>query len=122
MGECIITGTWDDITLVCSHRHEEPVPMVLQAGKTLFYACPKYHLEQRDLTERACNNRLSLQDYTAMLSHLHQKIMDAEMADEQINLTNYTWHDRKGTVYKVLKHEGRKLTIDVYNRRAIKSQ
>lgn len=121
MTSTMITGSWNDVKLVCTHRHEEPIPMILQEGKTLFYACPKYHTENREEEERACNNRLSLEDYTKMLEHLHNKILDAELNDEHIILTNYTWKDRKGTELTVLEHNGSKMTIGVMNKRAIKS-
>ena len=120
MSEYLIRGSWDDITLVCCYRHKEPIPMIIQAGPSSpFYACPKYHEENREPGERACNNRLSLQDYTKMLEHLHKMVIDAELNDEKINLTNYTWKDRKGIEYKVLSQNGDKLVISVYNKRAI---
>lgn len=28
----MITGSWDDVTLVCGNTHEQPVEMVLQEG------------------------------------------------------------------------------------------
>lgn len=56
-----------------------------------------------------------------MLAHLHSILVDAEMNDEKVNLTNHTWKDRKGTIFKVLKQDGDKLTIEVYNKRAIGS-
>ena len=60
----MITGSWDDITLVCGNTHDEPVNMVLQEGpSSLFYACPKYHRENRSEGERTCNNRLSIDDF-----------------------------------------------------------
>ena len=116
----MITNSWDDVTLVCCNRHTEPIPMVIQQGPaSLFYACPKY--KDHEIDERACNNRLSLIDYTALLQHLHNVIVQGELRDERINLTNYTWKDKKGTVYKVLKHDGSKLVIQVENRRAMNS-
>lgn len=116
----MITGSWDDITLVCGNTHDEPVNMVLQEGPTsLFYACPKYHRENRSEGERACNNRLSIDDFLKALASLHEKIIEAELRDERLQLTNYEWKDRKGTLYKVLKHEGNQLTISVYNKKAV---
>lgn len=116
----MITNSWDDVTLVCCNRHAEPIPMVIQKGpSSLFYACPKY--KDHDEDERACNNRLSLQDYTAMLQHLHKMIVEAELNDERLILTNYSWKDRKGTLFKVLQHDGNKLVIMVENKRAINS-
>ena len=118
----IITGSWDDITLLCGNNHEEPVELVIQPGpSSLFYACPKYHAEYRSADERACNNRLSIEDFTKMLDHLHGVIIDAELNDQRIQLTNFNWKDRKGTVYKVINHNMDKLVISVYNKRAVNS-
>lgn len=118
----IITGGWDDVTLVCAchDTKEDMVKMVIQEGPTsLFYACPKYREENRIEGERACNNRLSLEDYTKMLEYLHGTIVEAELNDERIQLTNFTWKNPKGTQFKVLLHNGNKLVISVYNKRAI---
>lgn len=116
----IITGSWEDVTLICGGNHPEPVELVLQQGpSSLFYACPKYHPENRDDGERACNNRLSIEDYTKMLEHLHGVIIDAELNDQRIQLTNFTWKDRKGTLYKVVSQNMDKLVISVYNKRAV---
>lgn len=94
--------------------------MVLQEGPaSLFYACPKYHSKNRSEGERACNNRLSIGDFFKALEALYGKIIEAELQDERLQLTNYEWKDRKGTRYKVLKQEGDKLTISVYNKKAI---
>lgn len=116
----MITGSWGDITLFCGNTHEQPVEMVLQEGPaSLFYACPKYHSENRSEGERACNNRLSIDDFFKALEALYGKIIEAELQDERLQLTNYEWKDRKGTRYKVLKQGGDKLTISVYNKKAI---
>lgn len=118
----VITGSWDDVVLVCTHNHKEPVEMVIQQGPSSpFYACPKYHEENRAPGERMCNNRLSLVDFTKMLEYLHGRIIESELQDRRITLTNMAWKDRKGTEYKVLKHEGNKLVISVYNKRAMNS-
>jgi hypothetical protein len=120
MSDISIKGTWGDIALVCTHRHAEPVPMTLQQGPTsLFYACPKYREENREEGERACNNRLSLEDFEKMLAHLDGIRRDSEMANEKPILKNYEWKDRKGTMYKVLEHKENTLTVGLVNRRAI---
>ena len=117
----LITGSWNDVTLVCA-CHDKPVNMVIQQGpSSLFYACPKYHLENREAEERGCNNRLSMEDYTKMLEHLHGLLVEAEMNDERLQLTNYTWKNAKGTQYKVIKQDGDKMIVSVYNKRAINS-
>lgn len=68
----MITGSWGDITLVCGNTHEQPIEMVLQEGPaSLFYACPKYHSENRSEGERACNNRLSIDDFFKALEALY---------------------------------------------------
>jgi len=94
--------------------------MVIEVkGSSPFYACPKYKGHEED--ERACNNRLSLADFSKMLQHLHNLIAEAELNDQIINLANYTWKDRKGTEFKVLSHVGSKFVISVLNKRAIHS-
>jgi hypothetical protein len=118
--EISITGTWGDITLVCTHRHVKPVEMVLQQGGTsLFYACPKYRAENREPDERACNNRLSLEDFEKMLGHIDEIRRDCEMNSEKPVLTHHAWKDRKSTEYTVLEHKGDAMTIGVFNKRAI---
>ncbi|NLT14039.1 MAG: hypothetical protein GXY05_06820, partial [Clostridiales bacterium] len=94
--------------------------MVIQNGPTsMFYACPKYRPENREADERGCNNRLSMEDFTKMLEHIHGIIVEAEMNDERIQLTNYTWKNTKGTVFKVIATNGKKMTISVLNKRAM---
>jgi hypothetical protein len=116
-----ISGTWGDIVLMCNYRHEEPVEMALQQGpSSLFYACPKYKTENRTEDERACNNRLNLVDFENMLKHLDGIRCDCELKNEKTVLANYQWKDKKGTEFKVLKHEGDMLTIGVVNWQAIR--
>lgn len=122
MNKPTIKGSWNDIQLVCCYRHKEPVPMIIQEGPlSPFYACPKYHEENRIEGERACKNHLSLKDYMKMMEHLHNKLVNAEMNDEKINLVNYTWKDRNGTEFKVLSQNDSHSVISVYNKRAINS-
>lgn len=118
-----ISGSWDDITLVCGNGHrDEIVQMRIQEGpSSLFYACPKHAKENRREGEALCNNRLNLVDFTTMLQHLHNLIGEAEENDSTINLTAYHWKDKKGTEFRVLKHNGDKMTIQVKNNRAIKT-
>lgn len=115
-----ITNSWEDITIVCLNRHKEPIPMVIETnGSSPFYACPKY--KEHAIDEHACNNRLSMEDYSKMLQHIHNLLGEAEMNDQRLNLTNYAWHDRKGTTFTVLSHLGDKMVISVHNKKAINS-
>ena len=116
----LITGTWEDVKLVCIYRHDEPVEMEIKEGpSSLFYACPKYYAENREEGERACNNRLNLIDYDKMIATIDKKRYEAEMNSEKINLKNYTWKTSKGIEYTVLSHEGDKLVIGMINLTAI---
>jgi hypothetical protein len=115
-----ITGTWDSVKLMCTHRHKEPVPMEIKQGpSSLFYACPKYYPQNRDEDERACNNRLNLVDYERMLSHVNGLLRDAELNDEKVNLKSVKWKDAKGTLFEVLSHDGDGLVVSAVNKRAI---
>lgn len=117
-----ITGSWKATKLYCIHNHEKPIEMIIKAGpSSLFYACPKYDLESLEEGERRCNNRLNMIDFTNMLDHFNDILVEAEMNDVQKDLTNMVWKDRKGTVYKVLKHTPECLEIGMINQRAIRS-
>lgn len=117
-----ITGSWKQTKLYCMHNHEIPIEMIIQQGpSSLFYACPKYNLDLLEDGERRCNNRLSTVDFTKMLDHFNDLIVTAELNDIQLDLTNTIWKDRKGTVYKVLKHTPECLEIGMVNERAIRA-
>jgi len=121
MGLVSITGSWDDIALMCTYRHEKPVRMQIKEGPlSLFYACPKYQAENRSEGEPACNNRLNLNDFEKMLAHLNDMRRDAELRNEKLSLKNYRWKDRKGTEFTVLSHEKDKITVGVANWQAIR--
>ena len=116
----IITGTWSDIKLVCTYRHEEPIAMNIKEGPASpFYACPKYYDFNREPDERACNNRLNLVDYEKMITHIDKIRYDAEMSGEMAILTGYTWKTTKGIEYKILQHKHNNLVVGVTNKVAI---
>ena len=116
----IITGTWDDIKLVCPYRHEEPIEMYIKEGpSSQFYACPKYYDYNRAPDERACNNRLNLVDFERMITHIDNIRYEAEMRGEIISLKLHSWKTSKGIQYHVLSHEYNKLVISVINKLAI---
>lgn len=119
----VISGTWGDIDLVCTHRHEEPVRMVIQTGPTsLFFACPKYDIANCVEGEPRCNNRLNLIDHDKLIVQLDKMRYEAEMKNEKIILTNYEWEIKsKGISFKVLSHEGDKLVVGMVNKMAINS-
>lgn len=108
--------------LVCIHGHNEPIEMVIKQGpSSLFYACPKYDMDNLIEGEKRCNNRLNLIDYTEMLQHLHNMLVEAELNDEVINLKNVSWTTKRGIFFKVLEHVGDKLVVGVENWKAIKT-
>jgi hypothetical protein len=117
----VISGTWDDIKLMCTHRHEVPIEMVIQKGPTsLFFACPKYYASNCADGEPRCNNRLNLVDHDKMIAHLDKLRYEAEMNNEKLILTNYDWDIKsKGIRYVVLSHEGDKLEVGMINKVAI---
>lgn len=72
----MITGSWDDITLVYVNTYDEPVEMVLQEGSaSLFYACQKYHRKNHSEDEYACKNRLSIDDFLKALEGMLQGLV-----------------------------------------------
>lgn len=115
-----IDGAWQNIIPICGNHNGEMVQMTINQGPhSMFYSCPKYYPENRTSGERACNNRINLIDYQAMVDHLMDKIAAEEHANNSIDLTNYSWK-KKGTIFRVLKQEGRILYVEIKNVKAMK--
>ena len=115
-----IDASWKNVTPICGCHENERIEMTIQEGPhSLFYACPKYHPENRAPGERACNNRINLIEYQKMLEKLMGEIAEADCMMGSVDLTNCTWKS-KGTEFKVLEHNGDKVTVSIKNIRAMK--
>lgn len=116
-----VINSWNNVVPICGNHKEERVEMIINSGPhSLFYSCPRYYSENRKDGEIACNNRINLIEYEAMVRHLHEMIAEADLNGEQIDLTNYKWK-KKGICYRVLEHKGDKLYVEILNRRAMRS-
>lgn len=116
----MIQNIWGMVEIYCNHRHEKPIKMEIQEGPhSLFYACPKYHPENRTADERACSNRINLIDYEAMINHVSDILMGSMLNNSQDNLTNYAWSS-KGIDFKIIEHTKDKIKILMTNKKAIR--
>lgn len=115
----MIKGIWKTIELVCGNNHPIETPMTIQEGPlSMFYACPKYHNENRSENERACTNRIKLDDYEKMVNKICDILSEGEIENKIIDLTGYEWSAR-GVHFKVLKHTKNKIKIEMTNKKAI---
>lgn len=112
--------SWKNVTPICGCHGDERVEMTIQQGPhSLFYACPKYRPENRKPGEKACNNRINLIDYQKMLERLMSEIAEADATMGTVDLTNCRWKNH-GTEFRVLEHDGAKVTVEIKNLRAMK--
>lgn len=103
----MIKNIWDTIEVYCGNGHDKLVKMEIQQGPhSLFYACPKYHPENRHEGERACNNRINLVDYEKMIDHISSILIDAEMNGRVEYLTGHTWSSN-GIDFKIIAHDSK---------------
>lgn len=110
-----IDGGWGKIVPICGNHGEEMIEMVVNNGPhSMFYSCPKYYPQNRNENERACNNRINLIEYQAMVDHLMDIIASEAIQNNSIDLTNYTW-TKKGIVFCVLKQEKEILYVQIKN-------
>ena len=117
----IIKGLWQTASLICGNHpgSEDEVRMDLKQGPTsLFYACPKYDLDKRDITEKPCFNRISLKEFEAILEDVFELLTTADQNNTVLNLVHHTW-SRRGVEYKILSHTNEEIRIQVLNRRAL---
>jgi len=114
----MIKGFWQTTTLVCAnHPVGNEVVMTIQQGpKNLFYACPKYHPENRADGECACANRISLTEFEGMLGKIFTVLEKSDEAGIVLNLTNYSWKSRM-LEFKVLSHTYTEMKVKVLNRK-----
>ncbi len=117
-----VTDGWKQIEFVCCNRHKEPQKMqYMQTPKAIFYACPKYFPQNREENEPACVNAIYTNDAEKAVDTIHDRIGNAEMNDENINLTNYAF-TINNVEYKVLSDttasdpDG-KIVVSVLNRK-----
>ena len=100
----MIKNIWNEIEVFCGNGHNELIKMEIQQGPhSLFYACPKYHPENRGENERACNNRINLVDYEKMIDHISDILIDAELDGRVEYLTGHSW-SANGIDFKVVDH------------------
>ena len=114
----MIPGSWDKTTLVCANHPNLSSPPRMEmtaSAHSLYYACPRCNFCECGEDEEVCNNRLSSYEYEHMLNHLASVIADAEANDEFPNLRNYKWR-RKNCEFRVLEHNGDKMTVSVLDR------
>lgn len=115
----MIQNIWQKIELYCG-VHSEPIKMEIQEGPhSLFYACPKYYPENRDIGERACANRINLVDYEAMINYISKLLIDADVNNEKLVLANYKW-TMKSIQFEIFEHEGEMIKIKMINKKALK--
>lgn len=113
-----ILGEWENIIPLCGN-HEGHVRMEpIQGPHSMFYACPKYYPKNRAEGERACNNRINLIEYEAMVSHLNGIIADAMLEGGDVDLTNHEWRS-KGISYMVEEHGRDKIAVRILNKKAM---
>ncbi len=117
----MIKNLWKKIVLVCGNCHNEKIVMqLIQGPSSLFYACPKYHQQNRTKGELACPNRINLMDYEKMIDYFSARMEEALIMGYKENLTNVTWQYKKTITFKVLSHTEEELKISMYNKKAFK--
>lgn len=117
----MIKNLWNKIVLCCGNHKGEEVIMDLKEGpSSLFYSCPKYYPQNRENGERACANRLNLIDFEKMLDHLSDKLMDDEKNGVRSDLSNYSFKNKKGMIFRIISYSENEIKVEMLNQRALK--
>ena len=107
------------IHVYCGNNHQELEELKIEEGMyQLFYACPKYQMENRNPNEKACNNRISVDDYENMITHVSSMIEEAEMNNTMLDLTNVKWV-KKNIEFTIFEHTKDSIKIFMKNKVAI---
>lgn len=120
----IIRGSWENLKLLCGNHAVHPeraVEMELRAdSRTMSYVCPCFEEKNRRKGELPCQNEIGIVDFEKMLDKVNSLIVDGDTAGEIMNLKNYEWKNRKGMIFKVMKHDGDLLEIEMVNKASIR--
>lgn len=98
-------------------NHDKPIPMAVREGNSLFYACPRYFLMDKDhpdghaMGEPSCMNRLSFQDTSKIVEWLEKRI------EEDLHDDIYT--DYAGMSFKL---RGITVTVLEYSQEPVKRE
>lgn len=117
----IIKNLWNNIEIVCGCHEEKVLLQPNENGSTLFYSCPKYYSANRKEGEKACSNRISMNDYQALVEYIGGKLADAELRNEREHLEGFHWKKRN-IEYTIEKHdmESNHFIVRVVNRAALR--
>lgn len=119
----MIKNLWSRITFCCINGHEHPIPFRVQAGKTNFYACEKYFQENRTPEERACANRLNLDDAQGIVLKLSDLIEENDNIECRTDLTNYSFTyvgPRASILVKIVKYSEKEIILGILNETALR--
>lgn len=105
----MVSNLWQDTKIYCG-CHDEPVEMVLTPTKGGY----EYSCKNKDC---GCKNFISLKDFEKMIDHLSDKLCEAEVGGDVLNLTNYKWKS-KFLTFKIIEHNS-VYKIEVLNRKAL---
>ena len=121
----MISNIWNQIRICCGCHGKETVMMMphdgseasAQGGKTgsIFYSCPRYYPENRSENERACFNRISIAEYEELVLKISSVLESADASGQVLNLSGMCWTNKRGTKFKVLKHERTLILVSVVN-------
>lgn len=119
----MIKNLWSRVTFCCINNHEKPIPFRVQAGKTNFYACEKYFPEFRTPEERACANRLNLDDAEGIVLKLSDIIEENDNFESRTDLTNYTFNyvgPRASIYVKIVTYSEKEIVLGILNKTALR--
>lgn len=107
-------NSWNKVTLVCAnHGEDKNNKMILQQGRTLFYACPCYKSVNGS---KGCRNNLTLNAFEKMLNRIDVESQSNPL--ETMEVTGFKWKDN-GVDYEVLEQKDDCFTVSILNRKSI---
>lgn len=115
----IVKNIWEKVKIYCG-CHDELVELTPNTkGSTLFYSCPKYYGANRAPNEKACTNRISMDDYQALVEHIGDILYENEVKRISENLTGHKWK-RRNIEYEIIREENNFFYVKIINRAALK--
>lgn len=115
----MIVNLWGNTTFLCGCHGGQRIPLIYKTGKTMFYSCPHYLVDnEKRPGERSCANRLSFDDAEGILNKVSELITKSESVIPNIAGSEFKY---KSIDIKVMKHDTAGcLELEIINKKALK--
>ena len=113
----IVKNLWKKVFIYCGCHDEKVALIPNEKGTTLFYSCPKYYNSNRKPGEKACMNRIKMDDYQNVVEHIGDILAKNELNHVAEDLCGHKW-SKRNISYEIFNTANSEYHVKVINHAA----